>query len=414
MDSTHDSGLIDNNQPAPSQKPQKKISVRVLVFAIMAMIVLALVSVWLLKRDATAPSMSRGPTTMPTPVSADTPDIKVSEVVTGRTHIWDMGMLPSGELLFTERAGTLSILRKDGRVTQLARINDVAATGEGGLLGLAVDSEFAGNRYIYACFNTAADIKVARWRVAPDLGALTDRRDIVSGIPANTTTYPGRHSGCQVEFGPDETLWIGTGDVAKGDTAIQPKSLGGKVLKIDRDGKPKTVPIAGFDNRIFSYGHRNIQGLAFFAKERRGVVGVSVEHGSHRDDEVNELVQGNFGWAPPAEGYDESVPMTDLRRFPDAVKAMWSSGEPTQAPSGAAIIQGTAWKGWNNAIAVAMLKGQHLKILHLDMQTKVTKEEKALDQTYGRLRAVTMGNDGNLYVSTSNGTNDRILRLNIK
>jgi glucose/arabinose dehydrogenase len=212
-------------------------------------------------------------------------------------------------------------------------------------------------------------------------------------------------------FGPDGYLWAGTGDNARGDTSIQPKNLGGKILRVDRSGAAAPGNLGGdYDSRIYSYGHRNVQGLAFFPSAKNGVLGLSAEHGPTVDDEVNELRKGNFGWAPPAQGYDESVPMTDLTRFPDAISAIWSSGNPTQAPAGAAVIKGKQWKGWDGALAVAMLKGQHLKILRLDDKNKVIKEEKTLVDIYGRLRAVVQGPDGALYIGTSNG-NDEILKL---
>lgn len=302
-------------------------------------------------------------------------------------------------------------------VTKVAGIEDVYAAGEGGLMGLAVDPQFAKNRFLYTCYNsTAADIRIVRFRLADSGGGLLERQDIVTGIPANTTpASAGRHSGCRIAFGPDGHLWAGTGDTAQGDIAIQPRSLGGKILRIDRDGNPAKGNLVGdFDPRIYSYGHRNVQGLAFFDNARNGMVGLSVEHGPGVDDEINELKPGNFGWAPPPEGYDEQVPMTDRVRFPDAISAIWSSGSMTQAPAGAVIISGENWKGWNGAIAVAFLKTEHLKILHLDNTNHVAKEERILSSEYGRLRAVAQGPDGSLYLGTSNGNADKIIKLTPK
>ncbi|HSE61204.1 MAG TPA: PQQ-dependent sugar dehydrogenase, partial [Candidatus Saccharimonadales bacterium] len=238
---------------------------------------------------------------------------------------------------------------------------------------------------------------------------LDARTDIISDIPANQS---GRHSGCRLAFGPDGYLWVGTGDAAQGDTSIQPKNLGGKILRVDRDGKAAVGNLAApFDPRIFSYGHRNVQGLAFFAKPQNGVLGVSVEHGSSVDDEVDLLKQGNFGWAPLPGGYIENIAMTDKTRFPEAIDAIWSSGSPTQAPSGAAFLHGSQWKAWDGRLAVAMLKAKHLKILTITVQNKITAEEKILDAQFGRLRTAAQGPDGNLYVSTDNGGDDQIIRV---
>lgn len=347
--------------------------------------------------------------TRDTTPSTDTPGFKTEIVIPGLQQPWEIAFLPDGRMLYTERDGTLSIY-ENGQVRE-AKISGVVARGEGGLMGLTLDPQFDRNRYMYLCFNAATDIRVIRLRLEQDLSPSTEEA-IITGIPANITVSPGRHSGCRIGFGPDGNLWVGTGDAAQGDTSVQPRSLGGKVLRITRDGRPVAGNIKGaFDPRVFSYGHRNVQGLAFFPNTRNGVIGLSIEHGSDRDDEVNELRRGNFGWAPPAAGYDESVPMTDTGRFPDAISAIWSSGVPTQAPSGGTIIGGSAWKGWNGALAMAVLKDRHVKVLRLNDKNKVTKEERILAGAYGRIRTVTQGPDGALYLATGNGTDDKIIRL---
>lgn len=343
--------------------------------------------------------------------STETPGLMTETVLAGRQHVWDIAFLPTKEMIITERKGRLSLV-KDGEARTLADIDDVYATGEGGLMGLAVDPQFATNRYIYTCFNSLKDIRVARWTVNIEISGLTERADIITDIPRNVG---GRHSGCRLAFGPNGYLWVGTGDTAQNLTPQSPqnpKSLAGKILRVDRQGKAAPGNVGGkFDARIYSYGHRNTQGLAFFAKEIKGAPGISAEHGPGVDDEVNPLKPGNFGWAPPDGPYDESVPMTDTDRFPDAVEAIWSSGGSTLAPSGAAILKGSQWKAWNGAVVVAMLKTQHLRILLLDDNLKVSNEEEQLAEEHGRLRAVTQGPDGSLYVSTSNGTDDKIIRL---
>lgn len=343
-----------------------------------------------------------------------TPGFTHSVLVDGRDRPWDLKFLPGGELLFTERqAGRLNLYR-DGQVSTVAQVNDSAfrsQASEGGLLGLAVDPRFSDNRLLYLCYNsTAGDVRVTRFRLTETMAGLEQRRELVTGVTANPS---GRHSGCRLDFGPDGNLWIGTGDAAVGTQPQQPKSLNGKILRIDRDGRAAPGNLGGeFDARIYSYGHRNTQGLTFFRQAQHGAVGLSAEHGPGTDDEVNELRPGNFGWAPGGPPYDESVPMTDRQRFPDAIAAIWSSGTPTQAPSGIAMVYGAPWKGWDGAAAMAMQKDRHLKLLRLDEANRVVKEERVLDGTYGRLRAVTLGPDGNLYVSTDNGDGqDQIVRL---
>jgi aldose sugar dehydrogenase len=347
--------------------------------------------------------------------STATPQLTTEQVANGYDHVWEIAFLPSKEMLFTERKGVLHIV-KEGKASTLAAISDVRARGEGGLLGLAVDPDFANNRYIYTCFNSTQEpqtIRVVRWKLPSDLSKLDSRTDIITDIPSNNSPLSaGRHSGCRLAFGPDGYLWVGTGDTAQGDTSIQPKNLGGKILRVDRDGKGAPGNQKDpYDSRIYSYGHRNVQGLAFFAKAQEGVLGISVEHGSSVDDEVNILKSANFGWAPAPGSYVENVPMTDKKRFPDAIDPIWNSGSPTQAPSGATFLRGGKWKGWDGALAVAMLKTQHLKILKISPQNKVAAEERVLEGQFKRLRTAVMGPDGNLYIGTDNGSTDQIIRV---
>ncbi len=357
-------------------------------------------------------------TTSPnTSTSKVVPQLQTETVVAGLDHPWDLLFLPDQQLLFSERKGTISVLR-DQKVVQLIKITDVYNRGEGGLMGLGLDPKFAENRFIYACFNSAkdsadlskgpTDIRVARWKINDAVTGLQDRKDIITGIPSNAT---GRHSGCRMEFGPDRYLWVGTGDGAMASNSQNPKSLGGKILRVDREGAAAPGNLGGyFDPRIYSYGHRNTQGLAFASEPLGNTIGFSVEHGSTIDDEVNRLERGNFGWDPDANYSELNVPMTDKQKFPNALEASWRSGSPTQAPSGTTFVQGDAWKAWDGALAIAMLKGKHLKILSFDASGKLTKEERALTDK-GRLRAVRQAPDGSLYVTTDNGNNDQIVRL---
>jgi len=343
--------------------------------------------------------------------SKEAPKLASEQVLTNLDHVWEITFLPTKEMLFTQRKGTLSML-KDGNIKLIANVEDVHAEGEGGMLGMTLDPGFTANRQIYLCFNSSKegrDVRIVRWRLNDDLSGLDQRKDIVTGITANSA---GRHSGCRLAFGLDGFLWIATGDAATGDNSILPKDLAGKVLRVDREGQAALDNGLGadYDARIYSYGHRNLQGLAFYKSPVNGVLGVTVEHGSSVDDEVNLLQRGNFGWAP-AKGYNESgVPMTDKVRFPDAIEAIWSSGNPTQAPSGATFVKGRQWKAWDGALVVAMLKTEQLKILTIE-NNKVAKEEKAFEGTFGRIRTAVQGPDGNLYIGTDNGGNDQIVRI---
>ncbi|TAH33271.1 PQQ-dependent sugar dehydrogenase [Candidatus Saccharibacteria bacterium] len=337
---------------------------------------------------------------------AGAPKLDVATIISGLDHPWEIAFLPDRTMLITERSNAVSKV-SNGRAIALYTPPDVAVYGEGGLMGLAIDPDFAQNRYIYACYNSSRDgIVVARLIVDSGVTAAREDKKIITNMPMNPS---GRHSGCRLAFGPDEYLWVGTGDAADESTPQDLNSLGGKVLRVTRDGEGVEGNITSGDKRVYSYGHRNTQGLAFYEASRDGSYGVSVEHGSSRDDEINELKPGNFGWQP-GRGYDESVPMTDTARFPDAVPAIWSSGEPTIAPSDADFLRGETWGSWNGRLAMGVLKGRHLRILDIT-DGKLGEQIRILDGEYGRLRAVTFGPDGSLYISTDNGGDDKILKI---
>jgi glucose/arabinose dehydrogenase len=336
-------------------------------------------------------------------------DLSVTTVASNLVSPWDVAFLPDGTMLATEKDGKIDAW-VGGTKRVLADPADSIISGEGGMMGLAVDGQFTSNRYIYTCFvstlpaGTANDVRVARWRVSDDLTTLTNRTDIITGIPYST----GRHSGCRPRFGPDGYLWVGTGDAAVGTHPQNPLSLGGKVLRVNRDGGGAPGnPGGAFLPQIYTYGHRNVQGIAFRPSDGAAF---SVEHGTGCDDEVNQLVAGgNYGW-DPVPGYDESRPMTDLTKFPNARTAYWSSGCPTIAPSGAAFIDGPGtWNGWNNQLVMAVLKGTEIRVI--GRYSTGSYDQVWVDvEDQGRLRSAVMGPDGNLYL-TQDANPGKILKV---
>jgi glucose/arabinose dehydrogenase len=247
-----------------------------------------------------------------------------------------------------------------------------------------------------------------RWTVDTGFTTLTNRTDIVTGAPVNAVGELGRHSGCRPRFDAQARLWVGTGDAAVGTVPQSPTSLGGKVLRINRDGTGVAGnPGGALDPRIFSYGHRNVQGIAFRPSDG---FGVTTEHGPDRADELNALVPGNFGWNP-VPGYNEGVPMTDLAEFPNAVRALWDTGPRTYALAGATFITGSQWHGWNGVLAIALLKDSKLLLLRLDQNGRPVGRGEAINNR-GRLRTPVQGPDGALYITTDNGgNNDVILKV---
>lgn len=341
------------------------------------------------------------------------PSLRVSTVVSGLDHPWDLAFTPGGGMLFTERSGAVKFrIASTGEVRQLARPADVVAQSEGGMLGVAIDPGFATNRRVYTCFMSnrggSLDVRLVRWRMNDAVTGLEQRTDIVTGLPVSS----GRHSGCRPRFGPDGRIWMGTGDAAIATVPQDPRSLGGKVLRVDTNGNgvAGNAP-APFDSRIYNYGHRNVQGIAFSP----GGKAFSIEHGTGRDDEVNRLYPGaNYGWdpiTPPSNNYDESRPMTDFGRYPGAIGAAWSSGNPTIAPSGGTFLSGTRWKGWQNCLAMAVLKDQQVRILCFNGDGTAVSSQTVVVTNQGRLRVAVLNKINNdLYIATD-AAPGKILRV---
>lgn len=338
------------------------------------------------------------------------PSLHTELVLTNLDHPWDLAFLPDSSILYTERAGTLTLLAKNTS-TVVFKPADITAQGEAGMMGLAIDNDYINNHFVYVCMASkqagSNDVRVVRLKLTADASAVVERKDIVTGIPFST----GRHSGCRPRMGGDSRLWIGTGDSATANVPQNPKSLGGKVLRVDREG----AAIAGnltdpYDRRIYSYGHRNVQGIVLWPNgpTAGGSYGFSIEHGTGKDDEINELKAGNFGWDPIPAPYNEATPMTNKAKFPTAIDAVWSSGEPTIAPSGATFIVGSQWQALDGAMAVAVLKDKFVKIFTFDKDQKIIATIEILQQ-YGRVRSVVQGPDGALYLSTDNGQKQDII-----
>ncbi len=347
------------------------------------------------------------------------PQLTVTTVQSGVDIPWDIGWLPNRQMLFTERANGLSTI-VNGQRQVVWKPTDLISAIEAGMMSIAVDYEYSTTHQVFVCFASnitgTPEVRIAKLTLNAAATAVTARTDILKGVPMNPDAELGKHSGCRIRFGPDHALWVGTGDAAIGTAPQDPHSLAGKVLRLDRSGwfPPTGNMSAPFDPRIQSYGHRNVQGIAF---RQNGQV-FAIEHGTGCDDEVNLLKTGaNYGWdpvprAPGDASYNEYTPMTDLARYPNAVPAVWSSGCPTIAPSGGVFVYGSQWGQWDGGLVLAVLKDHHLRMLRLsDDGLRVTTQSMGLSD-HGRLRTDVIGPDGAMYVTTSNGgSTDDILRL---
>jgi len=360
-----------------------------------------------------------GPTSPP----AGAPALDVAVVAEGLDHPWDVAQAPDGTLLFDERLGGLTAVLPDGTVQPIdADFDDLFARGETGLMGLVLDPGFDRNRRFYTCQGRQAeetpDIAVIAWTVDASWRSATRVADpLLGGIPVNSGS--GRHGGCRLRFAPDGSLLVGTGDNAEGSNPQDRDTLAGKVLRIDpATGEPAVGnPFGGSGPSayVWNYGHRNVQGLAV----RPGTDQVfNVEQGTSRDDEVNLLEKGaNYGYDPDGAGgsYDESVPMTDLD-LPGAVAAVWSSGESTIATCGGTFLDGEQWGNYDGLMLLGVLKGEGILALRLADDGHLIEQFRLpeFEGTHGRIRTVQLGTDGDLYVTTDDGGDDRLLRVTPK
>ncbi|WP_067966897.1 PQQ-dependent sugar dehydrogenase [Nocardiopsis trehalosi] len=327
------------------------------------------------------------------PTDRVVPPGEPTDVATGLDVPWGIAFLPDGAALVTERdAGRVVRVDPDGTTTEAGEIGGVRHGGEGGLLGIAVEPGAAApDVFVY---HTAADgNRIVRMTYHPDTG-LGDPEVVVDGIPSAT-----HHNGGRLAFGPDGMLYATTGDAGDGDRSQDTGDLGGKILRMTLDGEPP--PDAPFGTLVHSYGHRNVQGLAW---DDAGTL-FATEFGQDTYDEVNVIEPGgNYGW-PEVEG------VGGREGFTDPV-ATWGTGEAS--PSGAAVASGSLW--------VAALRGERLWRVPLtgDPDDPVAEPEALFAGDHGRLRAVAAAPDAaELWLATGNTDgrgeprpgDDRLLRV---
>jgi glucose/arabinose dehydrogenase len=327
--------------------------------------------------------------------------VRVLRTVTGGLSTpWGLAALPDGGLLVSSRDdGTITrVDTETGGKTVLGTVSGVAAAGEGGLLGIALSPSYASDHMVYAYFTSESDNRIVRmlYDAKKPAGQQLGAPDTVfRGIPKGYI-----HNGGRIAFGPDGMLYAGTGESGERGLAQDRKSLGGKILRLTPEGEPAPGnPFPG--SPVYSYGHRNVQGLAWDREQRL----FAAEFGQDTWDELNAVKPGgNYGW-PDVEGRS-----TDPA-FQNPV-SQWHTDDAS--PSGIAWAGGVVW--------TAALKGERLWRVPLDGTRAAAGPQSFLKGTYGRLRSVVPAGDGRLWLTTSNTDgrgnpskdDDRILEVRVR
>lgn len=317
---------------------------------------------------------------------------------------WEMDAAEDGRIFFTERPGSVRVIQA-GRLLPDPLISFPApfiSEGEGGLLGLVLDPHFAQNHYLYV-YHTYKEgptvyNRVLRLREHNNQASID--KVLIDKIPGSAI-----HNGGRIKIGPDQRLYITTGDARKPELAQDRTSLAGKILRIELDGTiPADNPFPA--SPVYSWGHRNPQGIAW--NPQTGML-YSSEHGQSAHDEINRIEPGsNYGW-PDIQGDQHRAEMKS---------PILQSGEMTWAPSGMTFISKGPWAG---QLIVANLRGEQLQRITIDptQPNKVLEATALFQQEYGRLRNVVEAADGSLYVFTNNRDgrgvpkegDDKIIRL---
>jgi aldose sugar dehydrogenase len=339
--------------------------------------------------------------------------LSVETVASGLENPWGLAFLPDGRMLVTERPGRLRIVSQAGVLsTPIANVPRVVARGQGGLLDVALDPDFAANRLVYLSYSEPREdgrnsTSVLRGRLS-DSGTTLENTSVI--FRQNPAANSNLHFGSRLIFARDGALFITTGDrYGLKDEAQNPASHLGKIIRIRPDG---SVPVdnpgkPGWAKEVWSIGHRNVQGAALHP-----VTGQlwTIEHGARGGDEVNTPRAGlNYGWPVITYGIDYSGLKIGEGRTKPGMEQPVFYWDPSIAPSGAAFYTGEAFPAWKGSLFTGALAGQMLVRLSLDGE-KVTGEERLLTNLQERIRDVRQGPDGFLYLLTD-ASNGRVLRV---
>jgi glucose/arabinose dehydrogenase len=387
-------------------------------------------------------------------------------VVSGLENPWDIAFLKDGTMFYTEKCKGFSVKTKSGTINALYGMkgskgyssmgSDLFCEGQAGMMGIVADPNFKKNRMIYVAstsnkyhgsgckdnFSRCDGNIVMKFKVSEDFKSVTDRTDIIKDIQYKPFESnhpfggPGAHNGDRLRFGPKGYLWVTTGDRHRGVVPQSKDLLGGNVLRVDTDGvaHPGNKPPKGYDKRMYTYGHRNVQGIAFRPSD--GQV-FTAEHGPWQNDEITALVNGgNGGWDPRPNlagrgdcpdkycGYMPNqmegmapaaraafMPMSDPR-FKDLMPPAWNNNGLSQGTGSAAFLEGNQWGAWEGRMVVGIMgigfggtpSGMRIDIVDLAKNGESIKSIIHMPAGISkRFRGLTLGPDGALYAAVDEG-----------
>ena len=323
--------------------------------------------------------------------------LRVEPVATNLDTVWDMVWAPDGEMWVTERPGRVSRIDvRTGRVTSVGEI-DVVEDVASGLLGMVFHPDFPREPWLYLIYSFTADadqdiIRNRLIRVRYENGSFSAVETLIDNIPGASI-----HNGGRLVIGPDRLLYMSMGDAAIPSLAQTKTSLAGKILRLTLEGKPASGN--PFGDEVWSWGHRNPEGLAF--QSGTGLL-YSAEHGPSTDDEINLIEKGkNYGW-PTVRGRCDTPPELDFCEAHAVAESVYE-WTPTVGISGAAFYNHDLIPGWKGDLLATALVGQSLFRITLTSDGRRTRAvERLFDSRYGRLRHVLVGPDGAVYIATSN------------
>lgn len=338
--------------------------------------------------------------------------VVVETLATGLRHPWAVEAMPDGGLIVTERPGRVRILRDGELSAPIDGVPDVAARGQGGLLDVALDPQFATNRVLYLTYSASDGdgygTVLVRAALSEDQRRLTDVKEL---FRMSKFTGRGQHFGSRIAVDKDGSLFFGIGDRGQGDRAQDPHDHAGAILHINPDGSiPASNPYRGGTEglaEIWSKGHRNPQGITF---DRDGKL-LTVEHGARGGDEVNNPQPGkNYGWPVITYGKDYSGAEIGEGTAKEGLEQPLYYWDPSIAPGALAVYRGSMFPEWDGDLLVAALKYQLLARLERDENGSITSEERLFEGEFGRIRDVVVAPDGALLMVTDEN-NGAVLRV---